>query len=111
MGYVRLHGRNQKAWFADSLLSYERYHYLCTPNELQPWVERIEALREEAEDTYVATNNHYQGKAVANAFELLTALGRAPRALPDGLLAVYPRLLRGLMADGEGVRGTGVRDA
>jgi uncharacterized protein YecE (DUF72 family) len=92
LGYVRLHGRNRAAWFNDKLPSYERYNYLYNPDELRPWAERIEMIGEQAEDTYVVTNNHYQGKGVVNAIELLAALGRPPGNLPEELLAAYPRL-------------------
>lgn len=103
VGYVRLHGRNRAAWFNEKAPSYERYNYLYDAGELQPWVERIESIREQAQDTYVVTNNHYQGKAVANAIELMAALGREPVGLPETLLTAYPRL-RGLK-EGAGVSG------
>jgi uncharacterized protein YecE (DUF72 family) len=92
LAYTRLHGRNQAAWFNDRAPSYERNNYLYSPDELQPWVERIASMRRQAEETYVVTNNHYQGKAVANAFEILAALGRRPRSVPAELLRAYPRL-------------------
>jgi uncharacterized protein YecE (DUF72 family) len=92
VGYVRLHGRNSAAWFNDDLPSYERYNYLYHPDELAPWTARIASIGEQAQDTYVVTNNHYQGKAVANAIELLASLGRQPRPLPDSFLETYPRL-------------------
>lgn len=106
VGYVRLHGRNQQAWFNDTLPSYERYNYLYGADELRPWVDRIVSIAEQADETYVVTNNHFQGKAVANAFEILAALGRPPRALPEELTAAYPRLRAMIAADaGTGVHG------
>ncbi len=96
LGYVRLHGRNRAAWFNAKAPSYERYNYLYGEAELQPWVDRIASIGERAEETYVVTNNHYQGKAVANALELMAALGRGPRELPEDLLSAYPRL-RGVL--------------
>jgi uncharacterized protein YecE (DUF72 family) len=92
VGYVRLHGRNRVAWFNEKAPSYERYNYLYNADELQPWVDRIETISEQAESTYVVTNNHYQGKAIANAIELMAALGRTRAELPDTLLTAYPRL-------------------
>ena len=40
LAYVRFHGRNYEKWFAHKE-SWERYNYLYTPHELEPWVERI----------------------------------------------------------------------
>ena len=36
VGYVRLHGRNYKNWFAENAQSHERYNYLYTVDELEP---------------------------------------------------------------------------
>jgi uncharacterized protein YecE (DUF72 family) len=90
--YVRLHGRNAKAWFADNQPSYERYNYLYSENELREWVERLNRVIGRAENTYVVANNHYRGQGPANALELKALLGHPPVAVPDDLLAAYPRL-------------------
>ncbi len=92
LGYARLHGRNSDAWFAEGRPSYERYNYLYAPEELDPWVARIRSIGLRAQATYAVTNNHFQGKAVANAFEILAGLGRAPREMPESLIAAFPRL-------------------
>jgi uncharacterized protein YecE (DUF72 family) len=92
VGYSRLHGRNAKAWFARDVPSYERYNYLYSRDELGPWVERVRTIETQAAASYAITNNHFEGKAVANAFEILAALGRGPGALPDTLVQRYPRL-------------------
>jgi uncharacterized protein YecE (DUF72 family) len=36
VGYVRLHGRNYKSWFAENAQPHERYDYLYTLDELDP---------------------------------------------------------------------------
>ncbi len=74
VGYVRLHGRNYQNWFAENRTVNERYDYLYTPTELEPWVDRVKEVAEDADDTYVVTNNHNLGKAVVNAFELTAFL-------------------------------------
>ncbi len=92
--YVRFHGRNREAWFADNVPSHERYNYLYSADELKPWIGRLESIAQMAEETYVVTNNHYEGKGVVNAFELAAALGRPVKSIPEDLLRSYPRLSR-----------------
>jgi uncharacterized protein YecE (DUF72 family) len=70
IGYVRLHGRNYRQWFSKKADVRTRYDYLYAAQELEPWVDRIRTVADDAEDTYVVTNNHNLGKAVENAFEL-----------------------------------------
>jgi uncharacterized protein YecE (DUF72 family) len=86
VAYARLHGRNYEKWFAHTE-SWERYNYLYSPEELAPWVERIEKMAEKKE-TYVITNNHFRGQAVVNAGELDRALGGDGR-VPEQLAEVY----------------------
>ncbi len=94
VGYVRLHGRNYQEWFSDREDSSgaERYNYLYTMEELEPWAERIEAVAEQAQLTFVITNNHFHGKAVTNALQLLHRLIRRPVKVPPPLLEHYPEL-------------------
>jgi uncharacterized protein YecE (DUF72 family) len=95
-GYVRLHGRNYEHWFAefsgDSRARAERYNYLYSPEELEPWVDRIKKIAVQSAETYVITNNHFQGKGVVNALEIEHLLtGNKPLA-PPSLFDQYPRL-------------------
>jgi len=96
VGYVRLHGRHYDSWFDDnpSTPPHERYNYLYTAEELNPWVSRIRTIREQAQDTYVITNNHYQGKAVVNALELLSILKGTKVKVPEPLRQHFPELER-----------------
>jgi uncharacterized protein YecE (DUF72 family) len=73
LGYVRLHGRNYQQWFASNKVE-DRYNFLYTPEQLASWKERIEEISEQAERTFVVTNNHYLGKAATNATELKSML-------------------------------------
>jgi len=99
VGYVRLHGRNYEEWFREpesgkreDASGAERYNYLYSVEELKPWAERIRPLAETAEQTFVITNNHFHGKAVTNALQLIHLLtGRRVKA-PRPLLARYPEL-------------------
>jgi hypothetical protein len=45
---------------------------------LEPWVERTKIIAKHANDTYVVTNDHFLGKAVVNAFELVSLLFGQP---------------------------------
>jgi|SRR5215212_273370 len=86
LAYVRLHGRNYEKWFAHAE-SWERYNYLYSQDELEPWVARIEAMARN-HDTYVITNNHFRGQAIVNAGELKESLGQ-PGKMPPQLKEVY----------------------
>ena len=87
LAYVRFHGRNYEKWFAHKE-SWERYNYLYSEKELEPWVGRIESMAKN-KDTYVVTNNHFRGQAIVNAGELKESLGLENK-LPPQLKEVYP---------------------
>ena len=55
-------------------------------------MDRIRAVADDAEDTYVVTNNHNLGKAVVNAFELKAFLTGQPIDPPRELVERYPDL-------------------
>ncbi len=91
-GYVRLHGRNYQSWFTENKHVGERYDYLYSVNELDPWLDRIKTVEHSTKDTYVVTNNHYLGKAVVNALEISSILKGEPIAAPESLMDRYPEL-------------------
>jgi len=86
VAYARFHGRNYEKWFAHEE-SWERYNYLYSPEELKPWLGRIESMAQN-QDTYVITNNHFRGQAIVNAGELKRGLGLDGR-VPPQLKEVY----------------------
>jgi uncharacterized protein YecE (DUF72 family) len=93
IGYVRLHGRNYQNWFAENKRSSDRYDYLYSMKELEPWADRVKTISEKRrESVYVVTNNHFEGKAVVNALQLAALLTDRPVTLPEPLLARYPEL-------------------
>ncbi|MBI4583647.1 MAG: DUF72 domain-containing protein [Planctomycetes bacterium] len=102
-GYARFHGRNAAAWFDRLAGRDQKYDYLYSEAELREWVPRLLLLASRARKVYAIANNHYQGKAPANALELLALLGRALPPIPAGLLALYPQL-RKLQAGAERAR-------
>ena len=94
IGYVRLHGRRYDTWFSDDPASppSERYNYLYSEEELQPWAERIEHVAENAETTFVVTNNHFQAKGIVNALQLMNLLTGNKVKIPEPLRSHYPQL-------------------
>lgn len=92
VGYVRLHGRNAADWFREDAGRDERYNYLYSRDELNQWLRMVERMRKLAEEIYVITNNHYEGQAVVNAFELKQAIENQPQPVPECLINTYPRL-------------------
>jgi uncharacterized protein YecE (DUF72 family) len=94
IGYVRLHGRRYDTWFSDNpeIPSHERYNYLYSTEELKPWTQRIRKVAEGTTKTFVITNNHYLGKGVVNALELISMLKGAKVQVPEPLRLRYPEL-------------------
>jgi len=94
IGYVRLHGRRYDTWFSDDpeVPPHERYNYLYSAKELAPWADRINSVAEQTRKTFVITNNHYLGKAVVNALELISMLRSSKVQVPDPLRLRYPEL-------------------
>lgn len=90
VGYIRLHGRNARAWFSREAGRDEKYDYLYSMEELAGWVEAARSMA--AERVFVITNNHFQGKAVVNALQLRRALGQET-PVPETLRSSYGRFL------------------
>lgn len=91
VGYIRLHGRNYKQWFAETNVR-DRYDYLYSTEELAKWKDRALEVAGKAEATYVVANNHNLGKAAVNALELISMFeGRKVKA-PATLVEHYPEL-------------------
>ena len=91
VGYVRLHGRNYRDWFREKATRNERYDYLYTAEELEPWVARIReiAARPQTREVYAVTNNHVIGKAPANGAMIESMLSGRKVRLPPSLFARY----------------------
>ena len=105
IGYIRLHGRNYQNWFREEANVVERYDYLYSRDELDPWVERIKEVAEKAKQTFVITNNHARGQSLANAFEIMAQLEEERVPGPAKLIETYPRLIESVEADDESAQG------
>src|SRR5688572_1404807 len=99
VGYVRLHGRNYQNWFREEAGVEERYDYLYSPEELDPWVDRIKEVAKQTKETYVVTNNHFRGQAVTNALEVMALIEEEPIPGPAQLLETYPHLSESIIPD------------
>ena len=102
VGYVRLHGRNYENWFRETAAPHDRYDYLYSLAELEPWVDKIKNVSHHAEETYVVTNNHFRGKSVVNALEIKTMLTEKKVPGPASLIQEYPGVKESIVPDGQG---------
>jgi uncharacterized protein YecE (DUF72 family) len=91
---VRLHGRRYDTWFADDpgVSPHERYNYLYSMEELAPWAARVQKVSKQAGTVFVITNNHYQGKGVVNALQLISVLTKSKVNVPEPLRQHFPQL-------------------
>ncbi len=62
---IRLHGRNKGYW----------YNYLYTEQELQPWADKVQEIRNETKVLRTYFNNHPIGQSVANALQFKEMTG------------------------------------
>jgi uncharacterized protein YecE (DUF72 family) len=94
VGYVRLHGRRYDTWFSDDpeKIPGNRYDYLYSAAELEPWGERVRKLQKVSSKVFVIFNNHPQGKGLVNALQLLHALKKERVKVPEPLREHYPEL-------------------
>ena len=92
IGYVRLHGRNYQDWFREKAPRDDRYNYLYSIDELEPWITRIKEIAAKTKESYVITNNHFRGQAVVNALEIKATLNEERVPGPAPLFQKYPQL-------------------
>lgn len=95
IGYCRLHGRNYKDWFREKAGRDARYNYLYSKEEIRQIAKEIRTVKQSAEETYVITNNHFQGKAVVNALDILEEFDRVPPQSPGVVETTYAEHFRG----------------
>jgi uncharacterized protein YecE (DUF72 family) len=90
--YMRLHGRNAAQWWSPEAPE-DRYNYLYSREELQPFAAAATAGRSESRKAYLYLNNHFAAKAVVNATVLKRELGQSVTGeyRPE-MLDAYPEL-------------------
>ena len=72
----------------------ERYNYLYSEQELEPWAARIRHLAQTGDSTFVIANNHFEGKGGVNALQLIRMLSGVIMNFPEALRQHYPELER-----------------
>src|SRR6185295_15786278 len=92
IGYVRLHGRNYQDWFREKAPRDDRYNYLYSMDELEPWIARRKEIAAKTKESYVITNNHFRGQAVVNALEIKATIEEEKVSAPAPLFEKYPQL-------------------
>jgi uncharacterized protein YecE (DUF72 family) len=93
LGYVRLHGRNARAWFDSGSGRDARYDWHYRPEELAEWTERIKQLAANGASTVLVGNNHFHGKAIAAVLSLVHSLDpAAPLRVPEPMHHHFPEL-------------------
>lgn len=91
LAYFRFHGRNARDWWRGDREA--RYNYLYSIAQQAELAQQIVAVAGRAGDTYVLYNNHFGGKAVANALQMRLLLGQEIEAeVPAPLREAYPEL-------------------
>jgi uncharacterized protein YecE (DUF72 family) len=78
IAYLRLHGRNAAAWWEHAVAE-DRYNYLYSAEELEPFAERAQGEAAAGKKVYLYLNNHFSAKAVANAAVLQKQVGQPVR--------------------------------
>ncbi len=91
-GYMRLHGRNTKAWFDKTAGRDETYNYDYDEQELHQIKDRLTQLAGSSRHIVLIGNNHYKGAELVNAIELKHLLTGQKQRVPPGLIKAYPRL-------------------
>jgi uncharacterized protein YecE (DUF72 family) len=90
--YLRLHGRNAAQWWKHDK-SEDRYNYLYSPTELEPFAEAAADAARAVKKAYMYANNHFSAKSVANAAILKHQLGQElPGEYPEEFVERYPDL-------------------
>jgi uncharacterized protein YecE (DUF72 family) len=89
--YLRLHGRNAKAWFSKSGRD-DTYNYLYGKEEMESIAARAAKIATLSKSLTLIANNHYQGKEFVNALEARAKLSGKKVAVPPTLLERYPQL-------------------
>ena len=101
IGYVRLHGRNYQDWFREKAPRDDRYNYLYSADELEPWITRIKEVAAKTKESYVITNNHFRGQAVVNALEIKATIMEQRVVAPAPLFETYPELADSALPEDE----------
>jgi uncharacterized protein YecE (DUF72 family) len=76
---IRLHGQRAESWDVPGTSVEERFRYLYSREELEPWAARVAELAGQAAEVHVVFNNCYANLGAANALEMATLVQRILR--------------------------------
>lgn len=65
--YIRFHGRNKENWLKKGISVRERFKYLYSDEELEPWKETVRELTGRTDRVFVLFNNCFAYYALKNA--------------------------------------------
>lgn len=92
LAYFRLHGRNADAWWRKGARRNEVYDWDYAACEVDDVGRRLTAITSAVGTTFVVANNHFEGKAMKLALELVARRDGTKVDVPELLLATYPSL-------------------
>jgi len=101
IAYLRLHGRNEAAWFDPEAGRDARYDYRYSMEALRPLADAARSMGAAADALYVIANNHFRGQAFSNALQLKHLIQGVKPEAPGDLVAEYPELRDVVTAKGE----------
>lgn len=90
--YLRLHGRNVKAWFSKEGGRDETYNWLYSEKETDEIVARAADIARMSRSLTLVANNHYQGKEAVNILQIKSKLTGRKVPVPPKLAERYPEL-------------------
>ncbi|MEZ5964431.1 MAG: DUF72 domain-containing protein [Planctomycetota bacterium] len=102
LAYFRLHGRNDAAWWRRGAGRDEVYDWTYSADEVDDIAVRLRAIAATAGSTFVVANNHFEGKAMKLALELMARHEGRQVDVPEPLLATYPDLVAVARRSGQG---------
>jgi uncharacterized protein YecE (DUF72 family) len=91
--YLRFHGRNREKWRKHETAE-ERYDYLYSEDELEPFAEKVRELAAVGErKTLIFFNNHVRGQAPANALMMAHQIGLpATATVSEEFVRAFPAI-------------------
>jgi len=92
LAYFRLHGRNAEAWWRKGAGRDEVYDWTYASAEVDDVAKRLRTIAATVGTTFVVANNHFEGKAMKLALELVARHEGRKVDVPELLLATYPEL-------------------
>jgi len=90
--YMRLHGRNSRAWFDKKAGRDETYNYRYSKNELVGVAGRALDIAQMSKTLTLVANNHFAGKEIADALRIKALLTGENVDVPPELAKEYPDL-------------------